>query len=117
MIEFIGQEMKRLDHFKVGFSLLMAEYRSASADDNHREQWLSRLRECLRDIDLIGQLNDTLFVAILPQTTLQEADELRQRILAGLGPQPPLTLTTLEVTQPSQIAQILARGTTLSAHG
>jgi ssDNA-binding Zn-finger/Zn-ribbon topoisomerase 1 len=117
MMEFLGQEMKRLDHFKVGFSLLVAEYARPVAADNHREHWLSRLRECLRDIDLIGQLNETLFVAILPQTTLPEAEELRQRILAGLGPQPPLTLTTVEVTEPRQIAHILARGNTLSAQG
>lgn len=117
MLEFLGQEMKRLDHFKLGFSLLMAEYRSPAADDRHREHWLSRLRECLRDMDLIGQLNDTLFVAILPQTTLGEAEELRQRILAGLGPQPPLILTAVEVTEPMEIAQILARGNTLSAQG
>jgi ssDNA-binding Zn-finger/Zn-ribbon topoisomerase 1 len=117
MIEFLGQEIKRLDHFKVGFSLLMAEYRSPAADDDHREHWLSRLRQCLRDMDLIGQLSNTLFVAILPQTTLRVAEELRQRILAGLGPQPPLTLTTIEVTEPSQIAPILARGNSPSAQG
>jgi len=117
MIEFLGQEMKRLDHFKIGFSLLMAEYRSAAAGDDHRERLLSGLRECLRDIDLIGQLSDTLLIAILPQTRLREAEALHQHVLAVLGPQPPLTLTTLEVTEPSQIAQILARGNTLGAQG
>lgn len=114
-IEFLGQEMKRLDHFKIGFSVLMAEYASLAADDNAREHWLSWLRECLRDVDLIGQLTDTLFVAILPQTKLGEAEELSQRILSGLGPQPSLTLTTIEVTESSQIAQILARGKIPSA--
>ena len=73
------------------------------------------MRECLRDVDLIGQLTDTLFVAILPQTKLGEAEELSQRILSGLGPQPSLTLTTIEVTESSQIAQILARGKIPSA--
>lgn len=117
MIEFLGQEMKRLDHFKVGFSLLMAEYRSVADDDDHTERWLSGLRECLRDIDLIGQFNDRLFLAILPQTRLREAEALRQRVLAVLGPYAPLTLTTLEVTEPSQIAQILAKGNALSTQG
>ena len=115
IFEFLGQEMKRLDHFKVRFSLLLAEYRGPAADDNSREHWLLRLRECLRDIDLIGQLNDTLIVAILPQTTLREAEELRQCVLADFGPQPALSLTTLEVTEPNQIAQILAHDNPLNA--
>jgi hypothetical protein len=115
MIEFLGQEMKRLDHFKVGFSLLMAESASAAEGNNAREHWLSQLRACLRDVDLIGQLTDTVFVIILPQTKLAEAEELRKRILAGLGPRPSFTLTPIEVAEWSQIAQILGHGKTLSA--
>jgi len=115
MIEFLRQEMRRLARFKIGFSLLMEECLGSAADDDHQEHCLSRLCECLRDTDLIGQLNDTLYAVILPQTTLKEAEALRQRIWARLGPQPPLTLTAVEVKEPIEIDQILARGNTRSA--
>jgi ssDNA-binding Zn-finger/Zn-ribbon topoisomerase 1 len=117
MIEFLGQEKKRLEHFKVGFSLLMAKCRQPSTDDNHGEHWLSQMRECLRDMDLIGQLDETLFIAILPQTPLREAEALRRRILAELGPQTALTLTAMEVTEPAQITPILTRGNASGARG
>jgi PleD family two-component response regulator len=66
------------------------------------------LRQCLRDIDLIGQLADSHFVVVLPQTKRREAEALRQRIAAELGPQSPLTLSTAEITEPRHLARVLA---------
>ena len=71
-------------------------------------QWLIRLRRCLREVDLIGQLGDAVYVVILPQTKRREAETLRQRIVAELGPQSPITLSTVEITEPRHLAQVLA---------
>jgi GGDEF domain-containing protein len=72
------------------------------------EAWLTRLSKCLREVDLIGQLAETVFVVILPQTKRREAEALRRRILAELGPQVSLTLSAFEVTEPRQLSKISA---------
>jgi hypothetical protein len=53
-------------------------------------------------------LADSLYVVILPQTKQREAEGLRQRIVAELGPQSPITLSTVEITEPRHLAQVLA---------
>jgi Thaumarchaeal output domain 1 len=110
ILEFLDHEMKRLRHFKSGFALLFAEYSSQAMDDRKGspESWLTRLRQCLREVDLIGQLADAVFVVILPQTKQRAAEALRHRIVAELGPQLPWTLSAIEITEPMQLAQILA---------
>jgi Thaumarchaeal output domain 1 len=116
IIEFLDHEIKRLQHLKTGFSLLLAEYEAAAIEpggDDSPRQWLTRLRLCLREIDLIGQLADALYVVILPQTRRREAEALRQRILAELGAKSPLILSTVEITEPRQLAQVLAGRNTL----
>jgi GGDEF domain-containing protein len=70
--------------------------------------WLAPLRQCLREVDLIGQLTDLLYVVILPQTTRREAEALRERIMAALGPPSPVTLSIVEITEPPHLAQVLA---------
>jgi GGDEF domain-containing protein len=67
------------------------------------------LRQCLREVDLVGQLTDTLFIVMLPHTKHRAAEALRQRILAELGLQLPFTLSTTEITESRQLAQLLAR--------
>jgi hypothetical protein len=103
ILEFLHHEMKRLQHFKIGFSVLLAHY---PASNDPPTQSLTRLRQCLRDIDLIGQLADSLYLAILPQTKRREAEMLRQRIAARLGPQSPISLSTFEITKPEHLAQV-----------
>ncbi|HKM61245.1 MAG TPA: hypothetical protein VJY39_02025 [Acidisphaera sp.] len=110
ILEFLEHEMKRLQHFNVVFSLLLA--RCAPADIDHvgdaaSVEWLNRLRDCLRDVDLLGQLADALYVVILPQTKRRQAEALRQRVAAGLGPQSPFTLYTVEITGRRDLAQAL----------
>jgi len=77
-------------------------------DDDAPAQWLTRLRRCLPDVDLIGQLADALYIVILPQTRQRAAEALRQRILTELGPQSPLMLSTVEITEPRHLASVLA---------
>lgn len=111
ILEFLDHEIKRLQHFNSGFSLLLAKCAPAAMDqsgDALPTQWLTRLRHCLREVDLIGQLADALYVVILPQTQRRAAEALRQRILAELGPQSPLTLSTVEITEARHLAQVLA---------
>jgi hypothetical protein len=105
ILEFLHHEMKRLQHFNVGFSVLLA---NCPASNDSPTQSLVRLRQCLRDIDLIGKLADSLYLAILPQTKRREAETMRQQIVARLGPQPPISLSTFEITKPEHLAQIMA---------
>jgi hypothetical protein len=111
IFEFLDHEIKRLQHFNSGFSVLLANYSASTLDEHSNDspvQSLIRLRECLRDIDLIGQLADSLYLVILPQTKRREAETLRQRIVARLGPQSPISLSTVEISKPEHMAQVIA---------
>jgi hypothetical protein len=78
------------------------------SDDDSAAQWLTRLRYRLREVDLIGQLADALYVVILPHTKRRAAEAFRQRIAAELGPHSPLALSTVEITEPRHLTQVLA---------
>jgi hypothetical protein len=110
ILGFLDHEMKRLQCFKSGFSVLLAHCAKPGMDQSDEDlvQWLTRLRQCLREVDLIGQLADSLYIVTLPQTKRREAEALRQRIVAELGPQSPITFSTIEITEPSHLAQVLA---------
>ena len=111
ILEFLEQEMKRLQHFNSAFSVLLVNCSPSAVEqrgDDSPTQWLTRLRDCLREVDVIGQLADTVYVVILPQTKRRPAETLRQRILADLGPQSPLTVAAVEVTEPRHLAQVVA---------
>jgi hypothetical protein len=111
ILEFLAHEVKRLQHFDNGFSVLLAKCIPATmdqGDDASPAQWLTRLRRCLPDVDLIGQLADQLYIVILPQTKRRAAEALRRRILTELGPQSPLMLSTVEITEPRHLASVLA---------
>jgi hypothetical protein len=119
MREFVDQEVRRLGQFKSGFSVLLIE-RIVSGDDGEDSDafqwlWLTRLRQCLRGVDMIGQLAEGVFAVLLPQTTRRGAEALRQRILAQLGPEAPLTLTAIEITEPRDLDPVLSRVGGLSA--
>jgi hypothetical protein len=111
ILEFLDHEMKRLQLFKSTFSVLLAKCDPAAIDesgDDSKTQWLTRLRHCLRDVDLVGQLADALYVVVLPQTKRRAADAIRQTIASELGPHSPLTLSTVEISEPAHLAQVLA---------
>ena len=110
ILEFLDHEMKRL-RFNGGFSLLLARCAPEAMDhvgEDSLAQWLTRLRHCLREVDLIGQLGDLLYVVILPQMKRRAAEAERQRIETELGPKSPLTLSTVEITKPLHLAHVLA---------
>jgi hypothetical protein len=111
MLEFLDHETKRLQHFNSGFSLLLAECDPAAMErrgDDSPAAWLGRLRDCLREIDVIGQLRDAVYVVLLPQTTRRAAEALRQQISTQLGPQSPFSLSVVEITEAKHLTQVLA---------
>lgn len=111
-LEFLNHELKRLEHFKCGFSVLVVECVSAEfdqRDNGPRSEWLKRLTGCLREIDRIGQLADSLYVVVLPQTKKNKAEALRKTIADHLGPRSPLSLTVIEITEQRHVAALLAR--------
>ena len=64
---------------------------------------------------MIGQLAEGVFAVLLPQTTRRGAEALRQRILAQLGPEAPLALKAIEITEPRDLDPVLGRLGGLSA--
>jgi uncharacterized OB-fold protein len=114
MREFVDQEIRRLGQFKSGFSILLIECMTESGAHGGDGEatpwaWFNRVRECLREVDLAGQLAEGLFAVLLPQTRLRGAEALRRRILSELGPEARLTLTAIEITEPRQLEAVLAR--------
>ena len=69
---------------------------------------LTRLKGCLRDVDLIGQLADVLYVVLLPCAKRREAEALRQRIETELGPSSPFILSAVEIKERKDLAGVLA---------
>jgi len=111
ILEFAAHEMKRLQRFSEGFSVLLADCPAFLVPEHHvhsNAQWLTRLCGCLREIDLVGQLSESRYLVILPRTKRREADALRQQAMAQLGPQSPIHLSITEITGPQDLAQILA---------
>jgi hypothetical protein len=109
VLEFLAHELKRMEHFNRRFSVLLVEFATNSNPSVDVAEWLRRLRECLREIDLIGQLADALYLVVLPQTKRREAEQLCQSIAAKLGSESPLTLSSREINAPEDVAGILLR--------
>lgn len=101
----LAEETRQLSRSRRGISVLLIECGS----DAPRTPWLRHLRDKLRDVDVIGQLGDHAFVAILPQTGKRGAEALRQRILGELRAHPPISVTPLEITTPQQLDAYLNR--------
>jgi hypothetical protein len=110
MLEFIDNELRRLLRFKDAFSLLLVKCAPTALGPNGNQaptEWLNRVRENLRDVDLIGQVGDALYIVILPQTKRREAESLCDRIEVALGKVSPLTLSIAEINEPRDLAQAL----------
>ncbi len=108
-LELLENEMKRSSYFNSPFSVLLIERSSEAAEDREGGFWLTRVRQSLREVDLMGELGEGLYVAILPQTKRRAADALRQNILGALGADAPVTLLTVEIAEPKDLAPVLAR--------
>jgi hypothetical protein len=111
-LEFLEQELKRVKHFDRSFAVLLVECAPAALHQpgkNSTAHWLGEMRKHLREIDYIGQMAEALFVAVLPRTRHHQAESLRQSVVSKLGPNSPLTLTSMEITKPEDLAAILVR--------
>jgi hypothetical protein len=109
ILQFLDHEMKRVQLFHTTFSVLLASCSASNNGDNDdASRWLTDLRRCLREVDLIGQLADSLYIVVLPQTKRHEAEALRQRIAAEFGLESPVTLSTFEITEQRHLSRILA---------
>jgi len=115
-IEFLQHEMRCLQQFKTGLSVLLVECAPDALErygEESASHWLTRLRGCIRDVDVLGQLADAVFVVILPQTKRRTADALRERIVKELGPSSPFALTTVEIAEQRDLVQLIAGRNTL----
>lgn len=108
--EFLDRELKRLrdrtwlGRSGQGLSALLVVCRGEAP----RSPWLRQLRDRLRDDDLIGQLAEGIFIAILPGTGRRGAEALRRRILGALVARPPIALTAIEIRSPEDLERHLA---------
>jgi hypothetical protein len=112
ILEFLDHELKRLQQLKGCFSLLRAKLTPEAMDvGDSLTPWLIRLRQCLREVDLIGQLADAVYLVILPETKRREAEALRRRIETELGPQSPFALAAVEIAdvERTSLQEILVR--------
>jgi len=111
ILEFLLHQMKRLLQLNEPFSVLLIKWLPQdpeSHDEDQPAKWLMHLKGSLRDVDLIGQLADVLYVVLLPCSKRPEAEALRQRIENELGPTSPLALTALEIKERRDLAGVLA---------
>ena len=111
ILEFLLHQMKRLLQLNEPFSVLLVKWaprEGDSHDDDPLANWLRRLKGLLRDVDLIGQLADVLFVVLLPGARRREAEALRRRVETELGPGSPLVLSAAEIKERKDLAAVLA---------
>jgi hypothetical protein len=110
ILEFLIHQMKRLQELNEPFSvmLLKREPRESDHGDDQPAKQLKRLKGCLRDVDLIGQLADTLYLAVLPHAKRRDAEALRRRVETELGQRPPFVLSVAEIKERKDLAAVLA---------
>jgi hypothetical protein len=106
---FLDHELRRLEHFNTTFSLLLVKYAPTIPDRLSASvgPWLTRLHDSLRDVDVFGQVGDTFYVVILPQTKEREAQLMCETVTTALGSDSPLTLSFAEIRTPQDLAQVL----------
>jgi hypothetical protein len=111
ILEFLDHELKRRRQLKTRFSVLLVKYTPTVMDGSPADPptvWLKRLQSGLREVDLIGQLGDALYIVILPETKHREAETMCRRVAAGLGPASPLALSAIEIAEQRDLAKVLA---------
>jgi hypothetical protein len=115
-LEFLDHYTRCLQEFDTVFSVLVVDCHLVAKDqrgDDSLTQWLTRLREAVRDVDVVGQLADERFIVLLPQTKRRDAEVLLERARSALGPQSPFNLTVAEITAATKLAQLVAGRNTL----
>lgn len=107
--ELIEQEARRLKRMKSVFSLVALHVKTNGYDgDNSPKGMLTRIHDSLREIDVIGQLADEIFVALLPDTDGQGAAIVCKRLERLAKSDPNLTVVgSVQVKQPADAAAFL----------
>jgi Thaumarchaeal output domain 1 len=111
ILEFLVHQMKRLQQLNEPFSVMFAKQEPTETDPNGGDQpgkQLTRLKGALRDVDLIGQLADTLYLAVLPHAKRRDAEALRRRVETELGPGSPFVLSVAEIKERKDLSAVLA---------
>jgi Thaumarchaeal output domain 1 len=111
ILEFLIHQMKRLLELNEPFSVMLVKReagRSGHNGDDQPAKQLTRLKGCLRDVDLIGQLADALYVVVLPHARRRDAEAARRRVEAEFGPRSPFVLTAAEIRERKDLAAVLA---------
>jgi Thaumarchaeal output domain 1 len=111
ILEFLLHQMKRLEQLKEPFSVILAKWEPGEPDPgggNQPAKELMRLKGCLRDVDLIGQLADTLYLAVLPHARGRDAEALRRSVETELGARSPFVLSVAEIKGRTDLSAILA---------
>jgi Thaumarchaeal output domain 1 len=105
ILEFLVHQMKRRLELNEPFSVLAVRWEPKEGDEPAK--WMTRLKKCLREVDLVGQLADSLYVVILPLAKRREADALRRRLEAEIGPGSPLVVSAAEIKERKDLAGVL----------
>ena len=111
ILQFIEYELKRSKQLKGTSSLLLARRDPKLADKSSRdehEEWLMRLKDSLREVDLLGQLSEGLYVVMLPQMNKREAESFRRRIEATLRAGSAFALSIVEINKRDDLEETLA---------
>jgi RNA polymerase subunit RPABC4/transcription elongation factor Spt4 len=110
ILEFLLHHMKRLLQLNEPFSVMLVKWKPETDERNEESQaqWLTRLKGYLREVDLVGQLADSLHVVVLPLAKRREAEALRRRVEAELGPNSPLALSAAEIRERKDLAAVVA---------
>jgi len=111
ILEFLIHQMKRLAQLSEPFSVMLVKREPGGTDAGGGDQpasHLTRLKGCLRDVDLVGQLADTLYVVVLPHARKRDAEAARRRVETEFGPRSPFALTVAEIRERKDLAAVLA---------
>ena len=111
ILEFLIHQMKRLAQLSEPFSVMLVKREPGGTDAGGGDQpasHLTRLKGCLRDVDLVGQLADTLYVVVLPHARKRDAEAARRRVETEFGPRSPFALTVAEIRERKDLAAVQA---------
>ena len=111
ILEFLIHQMKRLLELNEPFSVMLVKREPRETDPDGGDptaKQLVRLKGCLRDVDLIGQLADTVFVAVLPHARKRDAEAARRRVETEFGSLSPFILSVAEIRERKDLAAVLA---------
>jgi hypothetical protein len=111
LTEFLRIEARRTKRYRTGLSLIVLATREGAHGPVTIEselQALTRLRERIRDCDLLGQLADHRFAVCLPQTPVKGAELVRKRVAELMREAPfEISLEVLDIAKPEDLQALL----------